>query len=295
MKHTTRKKMLLSSVAMLLVAMLALGSATFAWFTTNPNATEKGLTLRATAAKGLVIQTGSHAEVDDTFWGHTDFLKYVEDTDLTDGAAKTPGSSTEPISLAATSFDVTGKFTGAFTVDAENDDNYAPKAGAIVGNASNNDFYQEIIKCKLTGGESADDTDTVVVTDVALTNKNKNLSNCIRVALQYTYNNTTTNLGVYAPAARSNKYLTKVGVYEDSLMPKNTTDEQSNPVVKTHDFPIITSISNMDAGTVDTTGTGYFTVTVYLDGEDSECYTDNIQLADLLSDLIINLKLKSAK
>ena len=218
----------------------------------------------------------------------------VADTDTTDGATVTPGSSKEPISLAATSFDVTGKFTGAFTVDAENDNNYAPAENATVGTAADNDFYQEIIKCKLTGGESADDTDTVVVTGVALSNKNKLLSKCIRVALQYTYKNTTTPLGVYAPVARSNKYLTKIGDYEDSLMPKNTTDEQSNPVVKNYDFSTITSITNMDAGTVDTTGTGYFTVTVYLDGEDSACFTNNIELADLLSDLTINLKLKSA-
>ena len=289
MKHTTRKKMLLSSVAMLLVAMLALGSATFAWFTTNPNATAKGLTLRATAAKGLVIQTGSHALADDTFWGHTDYLKYVADTDLNDGATVTPGTSKEPVSLAATSFDVTGNFTGAFTVDAENDDNYAPKENATVGNASDNDFYQEIIKCKLTGGESDADTDTVVVTGVTLSNKAKNLSNCIRVALQYTHGGSTTNLGVYAPAARSNKYLTAVGDYEDSLKPVNEGE-----TVKNYDFSAITTISNMQAGTVDTTGTGYFTVTVYLDGEDSACFTNNIQLADLVSDLTINLKLKSA-
>lgn len=37
MKTTSRKRLLISSVAMLLVAMLALGTATFAWFTTSTN------------------------------------------------------------------------------------------------------------------------------------------------------------------------------------------------------------------------------------------------------------------
>ena len=39
MKTTSRKRLLISSVAMLLVAMLALGTATFAWFTQNTSAT----------------------------------------------------------------------------------------------------------------------------------------------------------------------------------------------------------------------------------------------------------------
>ena len=35
----SRKKMLLSSIAMLLVALVALGSATFAWYITNATVT----------------------------------------------------------------------------------------------------------------------------------------------------------------------------------------------------------------------------------------------------------------
>ena len=269
----TRKRALISSVAMLLVAMLALGTATFAWFTSNPNATASGLTLKATAAKGLVIQTQTHGQADGDFWGHKDYLKYDDDTKV---------SSTTPINLAATSFNTTGDFTSAFTVDAEADDNYKAKDDATVGAASSSDYYQETIKCKLTGGETDADTDTVAIKNVTLTNNNKKLSGCIRVAIQYTVDGSTSLIGVYAPAAKSNKYLTQTGTYSKAVSGDNAS------------FAALSSISNQDAGKVETTGKNYFTVTVYLDGEDASCFTNNIELSELVKDLEINLALKSS-
>ena len=39
MKTSSKRRVLISSVAMLLVAMLALGTATYAWFTVDTKAT----------------------------------------------------------------------------------------------------------------------------------------------------------------------------------------------------------------------------------------------------------------
>lgn len=52
----TRKKMLLSSIAMLLVALVALGSATFAWYITNATVTAEKTQFSAASADGLVIR-----------------------------------------------------------------------------------------------------------------------------------------------------------------------------------------------------------------------------------------------
>lgn len=52
----TRKKMLLSSIAMLLVALIALGSATFAWYITNSTVTASTSQFSAASADGLVIK-----------------------------------------------------------------------------------------------------------------------------------------------------------------------------------------------------------------------------------------------
>ena len=64
-----RKRALLSSVAMLLVALIALGSATFAWFAANPKAVAHGLKLKTTASSGLVIKTDT-----DATWSHNALL-----------------------------------------------------------------------------------------------------------------------------------------------------------------------------------------------------------------------------
>ena len=68
MKSNSRKRLLVSSVAMLLVAMLALGTATYAWFTTDSTTTAKGINVKTTKKSTLVVSS-----VDS---GWTDNLNY---------------------------------------------------------------------------------------------------------------------------------------------------------------------------------------------------------------------------
>ena len=51
----TKKRALISSVAMLLVAIIALGTATFAWFTSSTTATAKGIKVQTIKSSELVI------------------------------------------------------------------------------------------------------------------------------------------------------------------------------------------------------------------------------------------------
>lgn len=70
MKTNAKKRMLISSVAMLLVAMLALGTATFAWFTQNTSATTKNLGVYTSKSSSLQISKSNAAwgsEVDYDF------------------------------------------------------------------------------------------------------------------------------------------------------------------------------------------------------------------------------------
>lgn len=55
MKTNAKKRMLISSVAMLLVAMIALGTATFAWFTTSTTATASNINIHTAKASTLKI------------------------------------------------------------------------------------------------------------------------------------------------------------------------------------------------------------------------------------------------
>ena len=67
MKQTSRKKVLLSSVAMLMVATVSLGSATYAWFTNSSKATAKNVQVYTSKLSNLqVTETPS----EESSWGN---------------------------------------------------------------------------------------------------------------------------------------------------------------------------------------------------------------------------------
>lgn len=67
MKAKSRKRLLISSIAMLLVAMLALGTATFAWFTQDTTATAD--TVYAQTVKASSLQITDKSSPTDSDWG----------------------------------------------------------------------------------------------------------------------------------------------------------------------------------------------------------------------------------
>lgn len=60
-KKSMRKKALLSSVAMLMVATVAVGSATFAWFTSSTTTTADGLNVKTVKSSELVISKSNRS------------------------------------------------------------------------------------------------------------------------------------------------------------------------------------------------------------------------------------------
>lgn len=65
MKQTSRKKVLLSSVAMMMVATVSLGSATYAWFSQNTQATANGVNVKTVKGSNLVL---SETNTVDSVW-----------------------------------------------------------------------------------------------------------------------------------------------------------------------------------------------------------------------------------
>ena len=303
----TRKRALISSVAMLLVAMIALGTATFAWFTSRPDANATGLVVRATAANGLVILTESHENyitravaqggenraVTSSDWTHDDFLKYSP----TAGENGAPGSIQTPEKLDATSFNLGAAndvFSKGFRVDAEKDDDHKAKSTTVVSGNIEAGFYQETIRCKVTGAIDTSKDYKVKVTSLTAVKKTRTgddatefaaLQNSLRLALEYkksTDSNFTT-VGVYSlkTGGSSNKYVLTNAAYgaEGTLSATN------------YNFPINTSLSNEVVGAVGTDGNDTFRLTIYLDGEDAGCKTSNYVAADLISDVKLDLAL----
>ncbi len=65
MKTTSRRRLLVSSLCMLLVAIVAMGTATFAWFTSSTTATASGINVQTIKASELQISSIN------TDWGTT--------------------------------------------------------------------------------------------------------------------------------------------------------------------------------------------------------------------------------
>lgn len=243
MKHTsTRKKMLLSSVAMLLVAMMALGTATFAWFTSNPNANASGLSLKTTASTGLVIRTDT-----DVAWSHE--------------AAIAKNKETQNLDPVSQKQDAPSTF---YTVAAAAADNYAK--GADTPTTTTAGYYKENIYCRLSdGSDDKKDADKkvylkgITITPTADVSDTESMKGCIRVAVA----NGNTLLGTWALTDTSNGVLTpEAGSYSPALAVAGTN-------------------LNVDTGLTALTATGsdlskYITVYVYLDGQDTNCYSDKV-------------------
>ena len=147
-----RKRALLSSVVMLLVALIALGSATFAWFAANPDAEAHGISMKTTAAAGLVVKTDT-----DTTWPHSATLNKNGDT-----FNANPVSQDQ--STPANFWTVTAAAADAF---GAGDEAMAP---AVAGT----DFYTEKIYCRLSDGSNAEQNAAkkVYIKGVSITNTN---------------------------------------------------------------------------------------------------------------------------
>jgi hypothetical protein len=83
-----RKKALLSSVAMMLVALIALGSATFAWFATTPDAEAAGLKMTTSASTGIKVLSASERDIWDNIAGLDLASKYAREGILLDAIEK---------------------------------------------------------------------------------------------------------------------------------------------------------------------------------------------------------------
>lgn len=77
MKTKSRKRLLISSVAMLLVAMLALGTATFAWFTQDTTAYARKFGAKTVKASELKLSSKHVDWTDDLSYNYNEVLKPV--------------------------------------------------------------------------------------------------------------------------------------------------------------------------------------------------------------------------
>ena len=251
-----RKRALLSSVAMLLVALVALGSATFAWFTSDPNADAKGLSVQATTSTGLVVKTES-----DTEYSHH---------------AKINNQGSTVNLIPATWKEDTGAF---FTIAAAKDDEAGAdptknfEAATVDRTSTTAKVYKEVVTLKVTGGADA----TAYLTQIKINSNSKAMSNAVTVLLTKADNTKVAEVNFDGnQVGRFDK--TKIG---DAVAYSTVGDSTATAVDGASAAALnknLGTISSLDAGTA-------FNLYVYLDGEDSSVKTTAAIADELVSSI----------
>lgn len=167
MKTSRRKSLLISSVSMLLVAGVSLGTATFAWFTSSTSTTTSNLKFKTT--KSSTLQIGKSDATTDAKW-KSDGLNYdLEAEKLLLPASSLVGSTTAGnwfTAHANSTLDGTAKKGTVAALTAGNISNYVFMEQLNIRNAGQADVENVKIKFNL-GADACYDYLRVAVVEAA--------------------------------------------------------------------------------------------------------------------------------
>lgn len=236
-----RRRALISSVAMLLVALVALGSATFAWFTSSTTATANGIKVSTIKSSELQISKS------DLQWGTQ--VNYNEQEIFS------------PVSSA----------NGAswFTANAETKASYAKAADAAFEsvNSAAGYYYTEALNIRNNGAADVDDV-TITITGL----------NCdyARLAIyQVTANNGTTPTdstnGTFAKSIYDN-----AGTAYQAVSAASTSGSLVSITPKNIGSNNEINVGTLEGKNGDTVvGIAYFKIFVWFEGQDTQCVDAN--------------------
>lgn len=241
MKTKSRKRLLISSVAMLLVAMLALGTATFAWFTTSTNPYADNFSAKTTKQSTLLLS-------DNTRTGWTSHLDY-----------NVGNKTMYPASGNGTSW-VKGTASNALTgaIDTNTLQAVAPSPAAGV-NQSDYLFAQEL---NLKNNGTAD-VKNVAIDFYLNTDTNNGSADYARVAL-VPINGTTVGATDYV-ALGDHVYSATAKTYKPIINTDGTEGAQISTKTKFH-VDVTTGDEVMQPNEV-----RYYKLYVWFEGQDENC------------------------
>lgn len=258
MKTTSRKRLLISSVAMLLVAMLALGTATFAWFTTDTTTQATGISVQ-TSKKSLLLVSSRTSEWTDNLnykFGTDTAKKLLQPASSYDGTNWYKAQADNGLSGVATNGE---KITGVGTADAE-------------GNV-----FCNMLNVKNTGAEPANNvTITATIDEKAVTTG----KNYLRVALVPSDCTKDTERGT-ATVASAEEFRNNIySAGADAAKPVKYVGES---VAKTEGAitAAATAVStkgnsiSVNAGTLNKDQAKYYMLIVWFEGQDEDCQDAN--------------------
>ncbi len=239
MKNTFRKSSLITSVALLLIAIVALSGATFAWFSTSTQSTASGINATTTAASSLEIADSSKQ------WGTS--------VDYEFGTANAKQKMIPASSANGTNWYTANSIDGTGAVKADTISSVA---------ATNKEYvFKQELNIKNTGA--------VTVNGVTITiNGLAGESDFARIALvpKAGTDAITTN-GTFAECVYANSAETYYPVKADGSIDNSETSNAVSITAKT-DTEI--TVGDLDAGQM-----AFYDLYVWFEGQDAQCTNAN--------------------
>lgn len=242
MTTNSRKKLLVSSVAMLLVAMIALGTATFAWFTTSTNPYADGFSAKTTKQSTLLLADKSRE-------GWTTHLDYGVSSKTMypasgNGTAWVKGTSDEPL-------------TGA--IDNTTLQSVLPSTASGL----KVDDYVFVNELNIKNNGTADVKDIKI--NFFLNGSNNNsVASYARVAL-VPINGSTTGAEDLVAISTGNVYAPNNRAYQPIINTTGTTGTSITPKT-TFTVDVTTGTETLEPN-----GVKYFKLYVWFEGQDTDC------------------------
>ena len=251
MKTNSRKRLLVSSVAMLLVAMLALGTATYAWFTQDTSAFTKNLSVQTVKASELLLSK--------TTGDWTDQLDYA-----TVGKILKPASTADGVHwFSATAAAKTGYAAKSDSIAEITSSNMGSYVFADQLNVTNNggaDVKNVKIKFSLAGED--EQTANAAYLRVALVEVDKKGADANIVG--------TLKDGVYSKYTDSAEAFTSTAGATDTVTSKAAGTSVEFPV------GLLKAKGYTPTGDTDpNTDTKYYNLYVWFEGQDTDCQDAN--------------------
>ena len=265
-KRFTTNRKLMASASMLLVSIMTLSSATYAWFTMNKEVSVTGMEVKAKAYNGLVI-SGDNKSTWKTDW----------DVAMTTGVELYPTSTNGAASPSwavaySKDFDDANKnqtgsgatyadITPSYTTSGTTGDTFTNGVDGIgqTGDPSRSYVLKKTFWIKSTGESAWTSSINVksVTAEVADTSGSgtANLNKALRVLVV-----SGSDAFVYAP----------VTGYDNAINFKGTTAVTLVPATTSSNLASVTSIPNTDAGAI------RVDMYIYYEGEDQNCKSSNI-------------------
>lgn len=242
----TKKRALISSVAMLLVAIIALGTATFAWFTKSTSATAENLSVKTVKASEIMLSDN------DTTHDWTDQLDYN-----TLGKVLKPASSADGVHWYTANATNKGSYeapTPSSTIPEDQIGKYVFKNQLNVSNMGAAAVEKVTISFNLKEGVQKPGAKYLRLALVEADKRGTD-ANIIGDFASCVYAEGTDKADAFVPNDEGTSVITK----------KISTKDGSNA-----------SVTIGDLGAKDTaTSTKYYNLYVWFEGQDTDCYDYN--------------------